>query len=371
MNEEDFPSIENIPDFATELVFEKNSYPNEMYLDLSRFSQLRNVTIEDGAFANADSFYISNPYMTKTVIGNGCFNGKYDSGRRLEETQADSWYLTHSYGLSIHDGRQLESLNIGVNSMIIIEKIRLIHVKVDMIVQVGTGSLKSITQIEIPVEGSVDEDVETVSQTIVSSIQSGNIEVTTTITVTVFVPEDKEVEVPTYPPIEEVTDSPTQSSITNSPTQSIVTDSPTQSSITDSPTQSIITDSPTENGTQIPSQLPSQPLPTIIPTQPLCRGDLIVSSEDDCDKLLEGGWTTITVNEKMCNAMACDMIISNNPCLGEIVVMKNSLMNLTSLTITNNTQLTRIETIYSGYTTMTGAFSYVKSVMICGITIVN
>ena len=69
---------------------------------------------------------------------------------------------------------------------------------------------------------------------------------------------------------------------------------------------------------------------------------LTVSSDSDCDKLLENGWKSITVNEGRCNSMTSDLIISNYRCLESITVKKNSLKNLKSLTISNNPHLNSI-----------------------------
>lgn len=91
--------------------------------------------------------------------------------------------------------------------------------------------------------------------------------------------------------------------------------------------------------------------------------DLVVKSDDDCEKLLETGWKTITVNVGLCNSMKTDLTIRDYPYLREIVVKKNSLLYLNSLTITKNSQLTKIET--------DTCFKNVKTVVISGIVISN
>lgn len=87
--------------------------------------------------------------------------------------------------------------------------------------------------------------------------------------------------------------------------------------------------------------------------------DLVVKSDEDCEKLLQTGWKTITVNVGLCNSMKSDLTIRDYPYLREIVVKKNSLNYLNSLTITKNSQLTKIET--------DTCFKNVKTVVISGI----
>ena len=76
----------------------------------------------------------------------------------------------------------------------------------------------------------------------------------------------------------------------------------------------------------------------------MCTGSLIFSSNSDCYKINQNGWTSIYVNEGYCNDMTSDINISNNPCLQSIVVKKKSFMNVNSLTISNNPLLQTIET---------------------------
>ena len=75
-----------------------------------------------------------------------------------------------------------------------------------------------------------------------------------------------------------------------------------------------------------------------------CSGSLVISSDSDCYKINQNGWTSITVNEGYCNDITSDINISNNPCLQSIVVKKKSFMNVNSLTISNNPLLHTIET---------------------------
>ena len=58
---------------------------------------------------------------------------------------------------------------------------------------------------------------------------------------------------------------------------------------------------------------------------------LTVSSDYDCEKLQEHGWTLITVNSGLCNSMRGNLSISNYPCLQSIEINSNSLQNLNSI----------------------------------------
>ena len=85
--------------------------------------------------------------------------------------------------------------------------------------------------------------------------------------------------------------------------------------------------------------------PTPTPTPIACGGDLVISTDDDCDKLNNViALRSITVNEGMCNTMTSDLVIADSPCLEEIIVKKNALNNLNSLTIDSNNILVKIET---------------------------
>ena len=100
---------------------------------------------------------------------------------------------------------------------------------------------------------------------------------------------------------------------------------------------------------------------------------LTISSDSDCNKLLQNGWKSITVNEGLCNSMTNNLTISYNPCLESIVIKKNSLKYLNSLIISNNPQLSSIviEDGNGGYSgndsRNTGSFYYVENVEISSI----
>ena len=84
-NENNYPSIEAIPAYATELIFEENSYSSIQTLDLSRFTQLKTLIVKNGAFANCYYVYLDNPNLSVIDIGDNCFTGVPPTGeaRRL------------------------------------------------------------------------------------------------------------------------------------------------------------------------------------------------------------------------------------------------------------------------------------------------
>ena len=178
-------------------------------------------------------------------------------------------------------------------------------------------------------------------------------------------------------PTERMTDAPT-AELTELPSESASTDEPTEPS-TDIPSVSVITEEPTEEPTEMVTEEPTTEIPTVepstipptteVPTEPACEEDLVVTSESDCVKLFTNGWKTITVNEGLCNSIESDLMLCDNPCLQEIVIKKNSLQNLNSLKISNNTVLKSIETEdgdgdFNDSSLNTGVFYYVTNVTI-------
>ena len=94
----------------------------------------------------------------------------------------------------------------------------------------------------------------------------------------------------------------------------------------------------------------------------MCTGSLIISSNSNCYKINQNGWTSILVNQGYCNDITSDLNISNNPCLQSIVVKKRAFMKVNSLTISNNPLLQTMQT----YGTRLGdsAFENLKSYVI-------
>ena len=94
----------------------------------------------------------------------------------------------------------------------------------------------------------------------------------------------------------------------------------------------------------------------------MCTGSLIISSNSNCYKINQNGWTSIYVNQGYCNDITSDLNISNNPCLQSIVVKKKSFMNVNSLTISNNPILQTIET--DGTVHWDGSFQNTKTTVV-------
>ena len=80
-----------------------------------------------------------------------------------------------------------------------------------------------------------------------------------------------------------------------------------------------------------------------LPTNPVCGIPLVVASDSDCYKLSQSGWSSITVNNELCNSMS-SLTISNNECLQYIYVQQSSLYKIQSLSLSNLPELVFIIT---------------------------
>ena len=150
----------------------------------------------------------------------------------------------------------------------------------------------------------------------------------------------------------------------------IPVEKPTTIVPTEAATTQLPTTLPLPTTTLPPTTLPptttqpptTQPPTTLTPINCDSTNELTISSDSDCSRLLESGWTSITVNEGLCNSLTSNLTISDNPCLLLIDIKKNSLKNLNSLVISNITQLSSIITGDGEYGENNGVFYYVKSV---------
>ena len=86
-----------------------------------------------------------------------------------------------------------------------------------------------------------------------------------------------------------------------------------------------------------------------LPTNTTCGVPLVIENEDDCEKIYESGWSSITVKEGYCNSLTGNLIISDNNCLQYILLQSNVLSNIQSVEISNLTNLSLIRTDYSFY----------------------
>ena len=66
---------------------------------------------------------------------------------------------------------------------------------------------------------------------------------------------------------------------------------------------------------------------------------MIVTKEDDCSKIDQGLWSSITIFSGLCNSLNIDLIIANNTCLELINIQNNALQNITRLVISDNPYL--------------------------------
>lgn len=91
---------------------------------------------------------------------------------------------------------------------------------------------------------------------------------------------------------------------------------------------------------------------------------LRVTKESECEKLTDNTWKSIVVESGLCNSMTGDLRIENYPHLYSLIVKDQSLMNLNSLTITNNPYLNHFETGITYIMFTNGTFGNVKNVEI-------
>ena len=76
-----------------------------------------------------------------------------------------------------------------------------------------------------------------------------------------------------------------------------------------------------------------------IPTTSVCGSPLVIENEDDCYKLNQSGWSSIVVNEGLCDSMTGSLSISNNTCLQYIYIQVGSLKYINSLSFSSLPEL--------------------------------
>ena len=102
--------------------------------------------------------------------------------------------------------------------------------------------------------------------------------------------------------------------------------------------------------------------------QPICGGELIVLNEDDCSKIYQGNWSTITIFSGLCNSLNSDLMITNNTCLQLINIQNNALQNINTLVLSNNPYLLFIlvgsYSLHNAYdVTLTSRFEYLYTII--------
>ena len=68
-----------------------------------------------------------------------------------------------------------------------------------------------------------------------------------------------------------------------------------------------------------------------LPTNAICGTPLIINNENECNLLYQSGWSSIRVNEGLCNSITGILTISNNTCLQYIYIESETLRNINSL----------------------------------------
>ena len=79
-NEADYPTLDLIRQDVEILVFNANSYPDMIDVNLSNFPSLKSITFEAGSFANAQSLYIHLPALVSVSFGPNTFYGESSTG---------------------------------------------------------------------------------------------------------------------------------------------------------------------------------------------------------------------------------------------------------------------------------------------------
>ena len=86
-----------------------------------------------------------------------------------------------------------------------------------------------------------------------------------------------------------------------------------------------------------------------LPENPTCGVPLVIENEDDCEKIYESGWSSITVKEGYCESLTGNLTIANNNCLQYIYFYEFVLDNIESFVLSNLTNLSLIRITASLY----------------------
>ena len=97
-----------------------------------------------------------------------------------------------------------------------------------------------------------------------------------------------------------------------------------------------------------------------IPTTSICGSPLVIQNNNDCYKLNQSGWSSIIVNEGLCNSMTESLSISNNNCLQYIYIQTDSLKSVDSLSLSS---LPELEWFFTEY----DSFKYTNSLSLSSI----
>ena len=86
-----------------------------------------------------------------------------------------------------------------------------------------------------------------------------------------------------------------------------------------------------------------------IPTTSICGSPLVIQNNNDCYKLNQSGWSSIVVNEGLCDSMKGSLSISNNNCLQYIYIQGGSLIYINALSLSSLPELEWIITEYTSF----------------------
>ena len=86
-----------------------------------------------------------------------------------------------------------------------------------------------------------------------------------------------------------------------------------------------------------------------IPTTSICGSPLVIKNDNDCYKLNQSGWSSIVVNEGLCNSMTESLSISNNNCLQYIYIQGGSLIYINALSLSSLPELEWFITEYDSF----------------------
>ena len=90
-----------------------------------------------------------------------------------------------------------------------------------------------------------------------------------------------------------------------------------------------------------------------IPTTSICGSPLVIQKDKNCYKLNQSGWSSIIVNEGLCNSMTESLSISNNNCLQYIYIQTYSLASVSSLSLSSLPELEWFITEYHSFSSTT------------------
>ena len=372
-NENIYPTIESIPTYATELIFEENSYSSVQVLNLARFTQLQSITVKDGALKNCYSVSADNSALTTIIIGDNCFKGVSPYGMKRRLTSIPT-------SLSIVNAIALSTIQIGSDSLSQVDQIKISNVNNPCDISIGKGSLANVKSVKVNESRDSSSIYENLSSLIKSAnprknlseqIMNHNAHKPTqrpTSFLRTSQPSDEETLIPPYedtvlppaslpeipipvkdnlPPLPE---NPVIQPVSQPVTQSDFKPDykPEFISVSQPVSQPISQPDfkPTFNPVSQPATQPiAQNLTqsTTTPTIPFtfdCTGDILeITNDNDCYKIQYPCWSSIVVYANLCNNITSDISISNSNYLESIVVKEWSFRNVSSLSISNNPSL--------------------------------